>query len=236
MSVSNFETKAGQMWDRLYPQRPDLPQELQLLFGSLQQYLGTAKEVLVSLPPQFSAEMGRYLQIYLHSLTKLNQVVDEKQVAGALVERFGVPQFSAAVPTFNLITGFLLNAERIAKLTANETTLVANEVKGLIYRINIHIHEKRVEELESKLQAEETAISLFSKEAQQDERSGIRSAIAKAKKKFRQTARNYKLEIQKLRLEQMTMFKLVSGMTGKTVQTQTIVKRRYKVNPSLAAT
>src|SRR5688572_9132945 len=136
MSVLTVESKAGQMWDKLYTQRPGLPQELQLLLSNLQQYLGTAKEVALNLPSQLSAEMGRYLQTYTQLLSKLDVVAAEKQVAGAMVEKFGPPQFSAAVPTFNLITGFLLNAERIAQLTATETISVVNDIKGLLYRVN----------------------------------------------------------------------------------------------------
>lgn len=233
MSVINVETKAGQMWDRLYHSRPDLPEELQLLFANLQQYLGDTKEVAQSLPAQLSAEMGRYLQLCMQLLSKLDLVATEKQVAGALVEKFGPPQFSQAVPTFNLLTGFLLDAESIAELTAKELGTLINEIKSLLYRANILVHESRVEKLKSKLHQEEAAISQFSDEAIRDNRPGIRHAIAIARKKFERTARFYRVEIQKLRSEQLEWQQLMGKLVNNTSKTQGIIQKKYEINPSL---
>lgn len=228
------ENKSRAMWERMYGQQPSLPQELQLLFSNLQQTFGRAKDVMLELPAQFSAEMGRYLQIVMHSLSQVDLAGQEKQTSGELIERFGTPTFAGAVPTFNLLTSYLHDAERIAELTAQEMNTAVSQIKTLLYKASAQMHEERVMELEAKLKQEEDAILQFSSQVEEDQRLGIRAAISRAKKKFRDTAREYKEEIRALRSQQYTWLGLADLITNKSVRAQAIVSTRYEIDHNKA--
>lgn len=228
------ENKSRAMWERMYGQQPSLPQELQLLLSNLQQTFGKAKDAMLELPAQFSAEMGRYLQLVMNSLAQVDVAAQEKQVAGKLLEKFGTPTFAAAVPTFNLLTSYLHDAERIAKLSAQEMTTVVNQIKDMLFKLSAQIHEEKIRNLEAELKQEEDALLQFSAQAEEDQRLGIRAAISRAKKKFRATARAYKEEIRELRLQQDSWLGLANALSIRSGQTQASIARRYEVDPNMA--
>lgn len=233
--MSEVNKSASQMWNRMYPQPPQADQMLRPHLNKLQLNVNAAKEIALTLPHRYSEKMGRHLQTLIHLLAQIDSAAIEKQAAGGLVKKFGPPEFEGAVSTFNLLIGYLHNAENATHVVSQKTTKAVQEIEVFLYKISIIMHEEEIRALEKKVQTEEQAGRKFSAGAQGDERPWIRASIVRARKGFEITAKNLRAEIKELRLQQNKWMMLISQMSRSSATAQKTANMRYEMNPSMAA-
>lgn len=231
----SIDTSSRRMFEGMFAgEAVKLPPELELLFTTFLMGVEEVKDSARDLSSKFSAEMGGYLQTLLDAIANMGEAAQEKQAAGMLTERFGVPKFNLAVPVYNLLVKNLLNSERVAELSLREANDSLRFFKGFLYRMAVLIFDEEIQKLQKEADAEAVAMNEFSSEVEVESRTGVKVVVTEAKGGFKEKYLALKVKIDGLKQKRAHWFEMLSNLFQNQRETEVKVGQRYEIDLAMA--
>lgn len=228
-------SNSREMMSRMFSgEKNQLSPELNLLFSTFLAGVENIRGMVESLPARFSSEMGAYLASLLEHISQMGEAEEEKQAAGMLAERFGVPKFSQAVPVYNLLMQNLLHSERISELSTQEAGKTLRYFQKFMYRLAIVIFDEEISQLKKEVEEEEHAENAFVSEVETDTRSGVQQVVSVSKRGFREKASVLRTKITELTERRNGWLEMVTKLFRNHTETKVMTGKRYEINPAMA--